>query len=279
MRVKYLLICAFILFAGVNSKLVANTDKSFRIATFNILTYNPTIVGENSWPDRLPYVVKQIQQAQMDIIGFQECTNAQAEDLLIQMPEYSMVDDQYYGERKTSCGVRIFYRNSRFEILDKGFFFLAPNSKSPGKGWDAESIRACVWVQFKDLVSGEKFFHFNTHLDHKGTKAREEGAKLINSKIDEIVGSRPCFVTGDFNHKPDTKTYATMTEHMYDARLISKTAPKGPEFTFADFKTPKFRIDYLFVQKIKVLEYEVLTKILGRYPSDHCSVVIKVEVK
>lgn len=279
MKVKYVLGLAWIVFVGFSANLMANTEKSFRIATFNILTYNPTITGETAWPARLPYVVKQIRQAQMDVLGVQECTNAQAEDLLNQMPEYSMVDDQYLGERKTSTGIRILYRTNRFEVLDKGFFFLAPNTKSPGKGWDAESIRACVWVQLKDKVSGKKFFHFNAHLDHKGTKAREESAKLINNMIDEIAGSKPCFVTGDFNHKPDTKTYATMTEHMYDSRLVSKTEPKGPEFTFADFKTPKFRIDYLFVQKIKVLEYEVLTKVDGRYPSDHCAVVINAEVK
>lgn len=278
MKMKYLFGLALILFGSLPTESFAS-EKSFRIATFNILTYNPTITGVNAWPNRLPLVVKQIRQAQMDIIGFQECTAAQVEDLLGQMPEYTVVDDLYFGERKTSCGVRIFYKTDRFEVLNKGLFFLAANTVNPGKGWDAESIRMCVWVQLKDRVSGKKFFHFNTHLDHKGTKAREEGAKLINRKIDEIVGSKPCFVTGDFNHQPNSKTYATMTEHMYDSRLVSKEAPKGPEFTFADFKTPKFRIDYIFVQGVKVLEYEVLTQVDGRYPSDHCAVVIKAEVK
>lgn len=123
---------------------------------------------------------------------------------------------------------------------------------------------------------------FNTHFDHISEKARENSAKLILEKIEELVsGNIPVVVTGDFNSSPETKAYGTITERFNDAKLISKTKPYGPNGTFNAFKYNdpiKERIDFVFVNSLfDVLKYGVLTDTQEqRFPSDHFPVVCKL---
>ena len=148
----------------------------------------------------------------------------------------------------------------------------------------------------------------NLHMDHVGKVARVESAKLVRSRIKDIVGDGAAIVTGDFNVDQTHESYRTMTANhelvdSYETAEL-RYAPNG---TFNGYHTDGFtnsRIDHVFVTPdIKVRKYGVLTdtyrtpdgpgqdvklnaapreirakKYTARTPSDHFPVMVQLEL-
>lgn len=230
-------------------------DAQLRWGTFNIRLKNN---GDSKlgfgWEVRNDRVAGYIKDKKLDIVGMQEVLHPQLEDLIARLPEYDYVgvgrtDGKTKGEYSP-----IFFLKDKFEVLDKGNFWLSETPDVPGsKGWDAALERIASYVKLKDKASGKIFMGVNTHFDHVGVTARKESAKLIMRKIQEIVGTRPAVVTGDFNITEDDEAYTTMTTNafkMNDAYHMT-SQHTGTCFTFHDFcriepmKCDK--IDFIFV--------------------------------
>lgn len=250
------------------------------IATYNLRLNIPSD-GVNAWPNRKEWVKDLIQYHSFDIFGVQEALYDQMMDL-DSLPGFDYVgagrDDGKHGGEYSA----IFYNTKKFSVIKTGTFWLSSTPEKPSKGWDAAYPRVCTWAYFKEISSGKSFYMFNTHFDHISEKARENSAKLILEKIQELVpGNVPVVITGDFNSDPETKAYGTITERFTDAKLVSKTKAYGPDGTFNGFKyneQVKERIDFVFVNNLfEVLKYGVLTDSQElRFPSDHFPVVCKL---
>ncbi|OAV74227.1 hypothetical protein Barb7_02196 [Bacteroidales bacterium Barb7] len=101
-------------------------------------------------------------------------------------------------------------------------------------------------------------------MDHIGVQARSESAKLVLAKIQEMCGSTPVILTGDFNVDQHNESYALLnnSETLDDSYELSpvRHAPNG---TFNNYNSTGFsgeRIDHIFVSpSIKVLRYGILT--------------------
>ena len=184
-----------------------------RWCTFNIRLQNDG--DENAgvgWSVRKDRVADYVKSNHIDIVGMQEVLHQQLLDLLERLPEYDYVgvgrtDGKTKGEYSP-----IFFLKDKFEVLEKGNFWLSETPDVPGsKGWDAALERIASYAKLKDKATGKVFMAVNTHFDHVGVVARRESAKLIMRKIQEIVGTQPAVVTGDFNVTEDDEAYATMT--------------------------------------------------------------------
>ena len=201
----------------------------------------------------------------------------------------------------------IFYRTDKFQLLDHGDFWLSKDESKPNLGWDAVCVRICTWGKFKEIKSGFVFVYFNLHMDHIGTVARSESAKLILKKIQEMPKGIPVILSGDFNVDQTSPSYKLLNTSgiLHDSYGMSKLvyAPNG---TFNDFnpnsKTDS-RIDHIFLtNNFKVLKYGILTDTYrsenkgefnsnaapkeiklqensARCPSDHFPVMIVVQTK
>ena len=101
----------------------------------------------------------------------------------------------------------IFYRTDKFEVIDKGDFWMSETPDVPSKGWDAVLPRICSWGHFKCKDSGFEFLFFNLHMDHIGKNARVESALLVLKKMKEIGDGLPVILTGDFNVDQTHKSY------------------------------------------------------------------------
>lgn len=281
-------------------------------AEMNVATYNLRLsnLGDslegNGWGQRAPYVAKLIQYHDFDIFGTQEGKYHQLEDLKTMMPEYDYIgvgrDDGAQGGEYAA----IFYKPSRFELLDSGNFWLSTDTTRPNKGWDAECIRVCTWGKFRDKETGKVFVHFNLHMDHIGVVARAESAKLILEKIKAFPEKLPVMLSGDFNVDQNNESYQLLQNSgvMADAYTMADLvyANNG---TFNAFETDGMtdeRIDHIFLSpEFKVEKYGVLTdtyrapvetadtvsttnfpkevsllKYTARTPSDHFPVAIRV---
>ncbi len=101
-------------------------------------------------------------------------------------------------------------------------------------------------------------------MDHVGTQARVESAKLIKRKINEFGSDLPTFLTGDFNVDQNSTSYATITAGgvLNDAHEVSDFVYQL-NGTFNNYRTDGFsneRIDHIFVTpNVHVNKYGVLT--------------------
>ena len=214
MKKTILLALALLIPLMVNSKSVngKSGDCKLRWGTFNIRLQNG---GDEKagvgWSVRRDRVADYIKRNHIDVIGMQEVLHTQLEDLLQRLPEYD-----YVGVGRTDGATKgeyspVFFLKERFEVLEKGNFWLSETPDVPGSvGWDAALERIASYAKLRDKATGKVFMAVNTHFDHVGVKARRESAKLIMRKIQEIVGTRPAVVTGDFNVTEDDEAYTTM---------------------------------------------------------------------
>jgi endonuclease/exonuclease/phosphatase family metal-dependent hydrolase len=252
------------------------------VATYN-LRYNNPGDGENAWPNRKDMVKDLIRYHEFDVFGTQEGLIDQLQDLA-EMSEFSWYgrgrDDGKDGGEHSA----IFYKKDRFQLLDKGDFWLSETPDEPTFGWDAACKRICSWVKLKDKLNQKEFYFFSVHFDHKGEKARSESGKLMVAKIKAIAGKTPAICVGDFNSTPDTEQIKLMGSLLSDSKMISEMPPYGPEGTANGFNLNaplKKRIDYIFVSNdFTVKKYAVLTDSNNqRYPSDHQPVVARISFK
>lgn len=249
------------------------------IATYN-LRYNNPGDGINAWPNRKENVKALIRFHEFDIFGTEEGLIDQIKDLA-EMEEYAYIGKGRDDGKEAGEHSAIFYRKSRFQLLQSGDFWLSETPEVPGKGWDAKCCnRICSWGEFKDLKTKKKFFFFCVHFDHQGVVARQESGKLMVKKIKEIAKGAPVISVGDFNSAPETEQIQEMQTILNDSYKVTEMPPYGPVGTFNAFKFDaplKWRIDYIFVSPgVRVLKYGVLTDAKDqRYPSDHQPVMIK----
>jgi len=258
-------------------------ETPLNIITYNI-RYNNKGDGVNAWPERKDKVAGLLRFHKADIFNVQEALIEQSKDLKNSFPEFESYglgrdDGKEAGEHMT-----VFFMKSRFEKLDQGTFWLSETPEKPGMGWDAACNRTCTWLKLKDKITKKPFFVFNTHLDHRGRKAREEGVKLILNRIAEINKENlPLILTGDFNLVKESDSVQSILKVLDDSRDKSLTPPYGPEGTSGGFAvSDRSRIiDFIFINdKVKVLRHGILSDSFGLfYPSDHKPSLAEVQLQ
>jgi endonuclease/exonuclease/phosphatase family metal-dependent hydrolase len=272
-------LCALFLLLAVSATGSAQTMK---VATYNV-RYDNKQDTANAWLRRLPHLTNLIRFQDFDLFGTQEVLYTQLQDMTSKLPGYAYIgvgrdDGKQAGEYSA-----IFYKQDRYKLLKQGTFWLAPNTTTPVKGWDAALPRVCTWGQFQEKSTGFTFYLFNTHFDHVGVEARKESAKLILAKIKEMAGTSPAILTGDLNVDQRNESYTllstsgTLKDAYQTAALVY--APNG---TFNNFKTTTktdARIDHIFLSPaFTATRYGILTDTYGggKIPSDHYPVAIEV---
>ncbi len=274
-----LLICPGV-FAGAPAKNSVDTT----VLSFNI-RYAGGNDGENSWQNRRYLVRRIIRDHNPAIFGVQECLWDQGVEL----------NEAFYGYRISGVGrddgVRagemclIFTRYDRYHVLDEGHFWLSEDPETPGsKGWDAACPRIVSWVKLRDRwCNPDTLFVFNTHLDHVGEVARDQGSQLLQKRMAKIAGKHAVILLGDFNVPASTENrpYRLLAEEGYLADLplcdtwvfASPEQRQQGEGTFHGFtgKAHRGRIDWILATGdflglaagIDRWQKE------GRFPSDH----------
>ncbi len=255
-----------------------------RVMTFNIRYNNPGD-GPNAWPHRIEMVAELIR-ANADLAGLQEAQLDQIQDLEKHLPGFAWYGVGRNDGREAGEFCPVFYRRDRFKLLKKETHWLSETPDTPGsQGWDAAITRLVTIVQLRDRQSNMEFCMLNTHLDHMGETARQNGATLIRKYVGQVDAQRPVVVTGDFNCTPQQKPYQIMTapddrqpaSNLVDTRPVAEQPAIGPDSTWNGFReiVPERRIDFIFVRPgMTVRRHRTLDdRVEGRFPSDHLPVV------
>jgi endonuclease/exonuclease/phosphatase family metal-dependent hydrolase len=276
-----ILCCPLVIFGQQRSREVA-----LRVMTFNI-RYDEPRDGVNAWPNRKTKVADVIRFHKADLVGVQEALLTQLRDLKTMLPGLSWCGVGRTDGKEAGEFSAIFYRGARFQLLDTKTFWLSEEPGKPGSmGWDAAYPRIVTWAKFRDRVSKKIFFHFNTHFDHRGDRARTESAKLILNRIEEIAGSSPFVLTGDLNVREDSAAYKTLRDgttklKLSDARYATPNGHFGGDSTFSSFKElePGNTIDHIFVRTgTRVTEQGTLSdRWNSLWASDHLPVLAEIK--
>ena len=261
--------------------------QNLNLMTYN-LRYENDIDGENIWANRRDLIASQIEYYEPDIFGTQEGVTDQITWLDENLSNYKYVG---IGREEGLGGdvgefSAIFYNFTKFNVIESNTFWLSETPSVVSKGWDANQYRICTYALFRDKKSGERFYIFNTHFDHRGDVAREKSAELILNQVKSLNKKNyPFVIMGDFNLTPDSNPIKLLSKELNDSRSISIAKPFGPEETFCNFDIcvpPEKRIDYIFTSKknISVNKYAAIVDVWNKhYPSDHYPVLINISLK
>ena len=256
--------------------------QSLQVMSFNIRYPNPGD-GTHIWQARKNMVVSTIRYHEADLIGLQEAFRTQLDQLQQSLPGYEWIGvcrtDGTQEPNPDNEFSAILYNTNKFRLLESGTFWLSETPDSAGsKGWDAALPRITTWGLFEVKESGKKFFHFNTHFDHIGEKARIESAHLLVKKVNQMSRDFPVVISGDFNANPETDIYSVLKNAFRDGLSAAELPHHGPIATFTNFIFPGIpgtRIDYVFVNEgFKVKKHAILAEVWsGIFPSDHFPVL------
>lgn len=257
---------------------------SLSVMTFNMRYDNPED-GQNNWRFRRERVAGVIKAQEVDVLGTQELLSNQFNDLSGLLTGYQGVGVGRLDGVESGEYCAVFFRKDRFTLLDSGTFWLSETPEVVGSlGWDGACERIATWVVLRDR-DGRELFFIDTHLDHVGQVARDEGVSLLMKRIETLSGGRPVILTGDFNSEPGSSVVAHVQKDgvLHDAKAIAAQR-SGTDWSFSDFgqipEAERPLLDYIFVSgDIEAVRYEVLPDTFdGGYVSDHAPVMAVVKI-
>ena len=279
MKIFYQYILSVFILFTISSNIYSQPHS---IISYNI-RYDNNWDIENSWKIRRNKISQILVQYSPSIIGIQEGLLNQ-----VQYIDSSLIDYDYVGVgrddgKKKGEFCAIYFDTTRYVLSKNSTFWLSETPDTISVGWDAALERICTYGLFKDRITKEEFWVFNTHFDHIGVVAREKSSELILKRINKINHqSLPVILMGDFNSIPNSSPVKEIKTELSDALQISLEKLQGPRGTFNGFNEDlpiEKRIDYIFTNDLKVLSYTHINDRLNnnRHISDHLPVMIKIQ--
>ena len=248
------------------------------IITFNIRRDSPND-GKNNWEYRKDAIVNMILDKKPSIICMQECMPHMWKYL------YNTLK-LYYGEYSVDCynkkslldsklfiseGIGILFDATKYRVFDQRYIKL-----HKGFGFDTKYFRICQYIGLYDLNTDEKFYVFNTHLDHKTKPDKYNSCVLIHNKIQEICKDYPVYICGDFNAEISWTDCLDVLKDNYKCSL-DKCTNKSVGTVCGFGKPTKINIDLCFYKNTEIDYSHIITDSYNsKYLSDHYPVIIEV---
>ena len=267
--------------------------------TFNVLCWFCGDPAEyDPWEERLEHFRDLFARHDADLIGLQELSPkltvpTDVEQILSVAPGYEAIF--YADETGEFPDATILYRSPRFELVDRGDYWLSPTPDEPrstGFANGAQFPRLVVWALLRDTKADREVYFATTHFDNN-PPSQEKSAPLLMQRTAPWVATHPVIVTGDFNSQPHDPAYHTLTGSSGDAGLaLVNTQSLAATWRVDTNQSPPpeydldGRIDHIFVAGDGAAwtssEWVVDLTVYGsehRYPSDHRAMIARLELE
>ncbi len=282
---------------SVRPELVEGGMEQLKIMTFNIRRKGKEKDESRLWKKRLPLIISLLAKTKPDIIGFQEVTQEQIEDLLKSLPDnykyFGIGRGQSWAGLGTDEATPIFFDSEKLIVQKQETFQI---NKTSWWNWahrhDEYGFlpRICTYGLLALKKSGKKLHIFNTHLDHEFEKARINQLKKILEKA-AIINDNPVFIMGDFNTDLVEPIKRELNKQKFINTKKITTYRSGPKETYTGWgdETEKL-IDHILVKNntnLTIKKHSVIKKEeypstssgrTGFYPSDHRPVIVEVSL-
>lgn len=222
-----------------------------KIVTFNIrCDYGQD--GPNNFCYRQPLIVRRLLAEKPDVVGFQEVLPHVQRWLREVLPGYTVLGcgrgADYEGEAMTLA-----IRNETAECLSLDTFWLSPTPRVPGSRYpdQSECPRTCAAAVIYVQAWQRAIRVYNTHLDHIGAPAREQGLRQILARMqaDHAELPMPAVLMGDFNANPGDPELAALSE---PSAFPLRDATADIPLSFHNYGLglePSGKIDYLYLSE------------------------------
>lgn len=246
--------------------------------SYRMMSQNLCIWGDGSFAvaNRRPWMVARIEREQPDIVGMQEGSTSWVTYLERNLSGYTLL----YQYRHDKESTPVAYKTDRFDLVDSGTFWLSETPETESLGWDGSHYRICTWVILRNKQSGELISLFNTHLDVGSATARLEGAKLVKSRMEQMLARYPglmIFSSGDYNTGENSAPYNVLTSDGFgDTRYLAEESDTlnthSSDLTDNWVNASSSRIDFImaYAPNVSVTQFKVLAETVnGTRLSDH----------
>lgn len=203
------------------------------------------------WSERKLVVPGALGRRYFDVMGSQENTTQQIDDILTSLSGYAAMGKSNHDKAISELGYTsayetsaIYYRTSAVTVLESGSFDISQTN-----------TRRCNWAKLN--FAGHTFYLFNAHFQVGESTSyasqRKAQAATILTEIGAVSSSYPVILTGDFNcwdaNDDDVIKYILDEGTMRDARSDALN-PHGSSGTLQYFQANNpatHRVDYVFV--------------------------------
>lgn len=274
-RIKYFyLFCSSLLFCSCTNSTAPGLHP-FTVMSYNIRFDTDRDTGSHDWENRKEEVANVMRNA--DLIGIQEPTRGQVDDLAALLPEYASF------ARDTFDINAIFYSPGNFQLV------TADTIRLPRL--DGSAVNHTIhWAYFRSRKNDLPFLMYNTHLDHAGPQARIRAAHLLTDSLQaqkERFRVSSVIITGDFNSTATAEPYTHVIENGYkDASAAVDYDGVMNTFTGwgishlwnewkASFGKPQYfiRIDFIFIRSFEVTDFQLIES----KASDHFPIIATLQ--
>ena len=195
----------------------------------------------------------------------------------------------------TTLLAEIFWKQSRFALVDSGNFWLSPTPDIRSNGWGVPYPMVATWVRLRDAQTGARWLHVNTHYEdgEDGEVARPEGSKLMVERVGQLAPGLPVIVTGDFNCNPWSPAYNIFLAGGFtDTYRAAGQADSAESSTFHGYRGREYfslewggetfwRVDWILThagaQRVRTTSSTIVRDAEPPlYPSDHYPIVSEV---
>jgi endonuclease/exonuclease/phosphatase family metal-dependent hydrolase len=269
-----------------------------RVMSFNVRGSFHDAREKNAWRNRADLNVATIERYAPDVIGLQEAQRGNLGAYSQRLPRYAHIRGPRYGNAIPHDFNTILFDPERLELLDSGGFWLSETPDEYSRSWETRVARSATWALFTVRGTDLSFVLLNTHLDHVSALARQEGSRLVVSRVVEISDRSgvdpPVIVTGDFNSRPGNRTHKTFTESGFVDTYLAAGNEEGAN-TFHAFKGALYRdahpgrgprrIDWILLKdprkQLRVRSHRIIhdgDEGSRLYPSDHYPILAEFRV-
>ena len=236
--------------------------------TYTVMSFN-LLVAKESEPDRFNAALTQINAADPDILGVQECSVLWYQFLCQELGDrYAVVGELNHTSTQMWRNA-IFYKKDKFELVETKTQWLSATPSGSSRLPDETQYRILTYAVLKDVKTGATFAHCNTHMTII-EEVRESQFKILVKLLEKI--DYPIVMTGDFNTREGTGYYQKITDFgLYSAHVMTSAHDPAPTVSSST-------IDFCFVDPahMGVVSHEVIEETVGGVePSDHNAVVVK----
>ena len=236
--------------------------------TYTVMSFN-LLVAKESEPDRFAAALTQINAADPDILGVQECSVLWYQFLCQELGDrYAVVGELNHTSTQMWRNA-IFYKKDKFELVETKTQWLSATPSGSSRLPDETQYRILTYAVLKDVKTGATFAHCNTHMTII-EEVRESQFKILVKLLEKI--DYPIVMTGDFNTREGTGYYQKITDFgLYSAHVMTSAHDPAPTVSSST-------IDFCFVDPahMGVVSHEVIEETVnGVEPSDHNAVVVK----
>lgn len=246
------------------------------VVSFNVLVDFSREEGVPAWKDRKDLCLEALKKVDPDLIGFQETSPLQVKFFQEGLPGYKSHAYKGYPD------ALLFYRESAFEELEQGHWWLSPTPEKVTTGFGNTLPRLVVWVKLKHKASGRELLFFNTHFDNS-MPSQIKMAALCQEQFKRFYDLKlPMIFTGDFNTDQKRGDYPTLTSNdWHDAYLASDKASADGRDDNVGTHERGTRIDHIFYhgEGMKAVSWQrIESPDPDRRLSDHWAITAKIAI-